>query len=541
MPATLGQTVTSPRAGTGLLGPAAEVLSVLTLLPLIVALACSFSATGADGGYAEWWGTSRGWLALGRTVRLAALAATFALAPAWMLVAAAAQLPRRWAGAAAWLACLPMLVPSSLLATAWIVALGREGAVTHAVQAVFGDVRLPVFSVPAAAMVVALRYFGLAALVLTYARRRLEAGWPARRVLGISRTSALLHLTLRPAIGPTAAAWLLVMLFAMNDHIIPGMFLISTYGTQVLIQYAALLDPDGAAALAAPMAAVGAVAVAAALWGGGRAWTGLDRPAAASRPPPRLPARVLCAAASAAVLAVALAVPVAVLAHRAGSWRALAEAFSAARDQAWQTLLLSGAAGVLCMVVAAILASRWVRAARRGTRTAAPLVLLNLAVPPSLLGIGMIGLAQTRALSVVRDTPWPLVFGYAARFLPVATLMLYALWRREPVEPVAAARVHGVSVWRTLRHVLWPRHRLTLPAAGLLAALLAATELEMSVLLVPPGASTLGVRLYTLIHTAPASVTSALALDILLLIGPAIVLFGLLLSLGRRRTVEGER
>lgn len=540
MRATVEPTVTSSRSGTGFLGPAAEVLSVLALLPLVVALACSFSAAGADGGYAEWWGTSRGWLALGRTVRLAALAATVALVPAWVLVAAGAHLPRRWDGAVAWLACLPMLVPSSLLATAWIAALGREGAVTHAVQAVFGDVGLSVFSLPAAAMAMALRYWGLAALVLAQARRRLEAGWPAGRVFRLSRTSALVHLVLRPAIGPTAAAWLLVLLFAMNDHIIPGMFLISTYGTQVLIQYAALLDPNGAAALAAPMAAVGAVAVAAALWGGRRAWTGLDRSAAACPRARRVLSRVVAAAAIVAVLAISLAVPIAVLAHRAGSWRALGEAFAAARDQAWQTLLVSGAAGAVCMVLAAILASRWVQAARRGSRTAAPLVLLNLTVPPSLLGIGMIQLAETPVLAVVRDTPWPLVFGYVARFLPVATLMLYALWRRVPVEPVAAARVHGVSPWRTLRHVLWPKHRLTLLAAGLLGALLAATELEMSVLLVPPGASTLGVRLYTLIHTAPESVTSALALDILLLVGPAILLFGLLLALGPRRTVEGR-
>jgi len=540
MRATLGQPVASPRAGTGLLGPAAEILSVLAVLPLVVALACSFSASGPDGGYAAWWGTSRGYLALGRTVRLAALAATFALVPAWILVTGAAQLPRRWRGAAAWLACLPMLVPSSLLATAWIVALGREGAVTRALQTVVGNAGLSVYSLPAAALVVALRYFGLAALVLTQAQRRLEVSWPARRVFRLPRATAFVHLALRPATRATAAAWLLVLLFAMNDHIIPGMFLISTYGTQVLIQYAALLDTSGAAALAAPMAAVGAAAVAVALWAGGRAWTGLDRPAAAQRPPSRLPTRVLGAAASVAVLAVALAVPVAVLAHRAGSWRALGEALAAARDQAWQTVLVSSAAGGLCTVVAAALAARWVQAARRGTRTAAPLVLLNLTVPPSLLAIGMIHLSQTPAGAVLRDTSWPLVLGYVARFLPVATLMLYALWRREPVEPVAAARVHGVSTWGTLRHVLWPRHRPTLLAAGLLAALLAATELEMSVLLVPPGASTLGVRLYTLIHTAPEPVTSALALDILLLVGPAILLFGLLLSLGRRKTAEAR-
>ena len=539
MRTTAAQSIALPRTRVPLAGWAAEGVALLALLPLATALACSLAASGAESGYAAWWGTPRGWLALARTAYLAAMAATCATVLAWTLVAAAARLPRRWADASAYLACLPLLVPSSLMATAWTVALGREGPLAQGLAAlVGGEVRLPVDSFGTAAVVMALRYFGLAVLVLTYAWRRLEADWPARQVFRIPRGAALVHLVVRPAIRPTAAAWLLVALFAMNDHIIPGMFLISTYGTQVLIQYSALLDPNGAAALAAPMAAVGAAAVAVVLWEGKRTWADLDRPAPARRPPPGRWGRVLGAGVAAGVLALALAVPVGVLAHKAGSWQAMGEALLSARRQAWQTLVLASAAGALCMAGAGLLAARWAGAWRRGAPTAVPLVLLNLTVPPSLLAIGMIRLAQTPALAAVRDTAWPLVVGYALRFMPVATLALYALWRREAVEPLAAARVHGLSPWRTLRHVLWPRHRLTLVAAGLLGALLAATELEMSVLLVPPGAGTLGVRLYTLIHTAPESMTSALALDILLLAGPAIILLGWLLSLVRRKTAE---
>jgi iron(III) transport system permease protein len=324
------------------------------------------------------------------------------------------------------------------------------------------------------------------------------------------------------------------MLFCMNDPIIPGMFLVSTYGTQVLIQYTALLDPAGAAALAVPMAAVGAAALAAALRLARRDWTGLDSPASDVRPVRRAAGQVIVAAVAAAVLAAALAVPIVALAYKAGSWGALADALVSARQQAWQTLVLALAAGAACMAAGAALAARWVGAWRAGRPTAVPLVLLNLTVPPSLLGIGVIQLAQAPPLEALGDTSWPLVLAYVARFLPVATLVCYALWRGEPREPVLAARVHGLSPWRTAWRVLWPMRRATIAAAGLLAALLVATELEVSILLAPPGGSTLGVRLYTLIHTAPETVTGALALDILLLAGPAILLLGLLLWLVRR-------
>jgi ABC-type spermidine/putrescine transport system permease subunit II len=58
---------------------------------------------------------------------------------------------------------------------------------------------------------------------------------------------------------------------------------------------------------------------------------------------------------------------------------------------------------------------------------------------------------------------------------------------------------------------------------ALLCGLLAATELEMSILLAAPGKATLGIRLYSLIHTAPASTVAALTLGIILLISPAVV------------------
>lgn len=540
MRAALHETVAAPPARAPWYGCAAEALAVAALLPLAAAVAFSLAGAGGAGAYAQWWGTPRGWAALGRTLHLAGLAAALAVVLAWVLVAGAGPWPRRWGGAVAWLACLPMLVPSSLVATAWIVALGREGPLTRAVQAALGDVRPDVYSLPAAALVLALRYFGLAALVIESVRRRQAAGWPAERVFRIPRGAAALHLHLRPALGATLAAGLLVMLFAMNDHIIPGVLLVSTYGTQVLIQYSALLDPQGATALAAPMAAVGAAAAAVVLWGGKRTWRDLDGPAPTVPAPRSAAARALGAAAVAAVLALALAVPAVVLAQGAGSWRALGDALAVARREVLQTLFVSAVAGALCMAAAALLAARWVSAWRRGVWTAAPLVLLNLTVPPSLLGIGTIQLTQSPGLDAVRDTCWPLVFGYVARFLPVATLVLYGLWRREPSEPLAAARVHGVSGWQTAWRVLWPRHRRALVAAGLLAALLAATELETSILLAPAGAGTLGVRLYTLIHTAPPSVTSALALDILILVGPAILVLGWLLAQTRGRASEGQ-
>ncbi len=519
---------------------AAETLAVLSLVPLAAAIVGSLRVPGPDSGYAYWWGSVRGWESLARTMAVAAPAGAAAVVLAWILVTSAVRLsppPYVLAGALVLASCLPLLVPSSLLATAWIVALGKQGVLAAWLRGMAGGLQIDLYSIPGAAAVTALRYFGIAALVLLYARLRREGEWPAARVSAVPPLSAALHLGLRADARPALAAWLLVTLFSMNDHIIPGMLLVSTYGTQVLIQYSALLDPAGAAALATPMAAVGAAMMAATVLVGPpvrRAGSAPAEPAGAPAlrtggRPRGLPERVLAAVAAAAVLGAALAVPAAVLAARTESAAAVIRALANARDQVWQTVWVASAGAALATVAAAALAHHWAAQQRMGARSAVPLVLLNLAVPPSLLGIGMIELFQ-HAPAAVRDSSAPLILGCAVRFMPVAVLLLYALWRKEPPDAVLAARVHGAPEWR----IIWRPRRAVVAAAALLAAILIMTDLEISILLAPPGGSTLGVRLYTLIHTAPDAMVSALALGILAVTAPVILI--LVLAAALRRT-----
>lgn len=507
---------------------ACELLAAAAVLPLLAAVAASLRA--ADAGYAHWWGSPAGWEILGRTVALAALAATLAVAAAWALATAAAALPPRLANAAALLSCLPLLLPSSLLGTAWIAALGRQGVLAPLLPA-----GLDLYSLPAAAAALALRYFGLAVVPLVRRRARLAGTWPAEQVFGVSRTR-LAWLRLRAAARPAAVAWLLVALFAMNDHILPDMLQVPTYGMQVLIRVQAHLDPPGAAALAVPMGAVATAMLAAALLLLRRRGATAGAPAGSTVLQPRtLRWQLAAGAAAGAILAAALAVPVVVLACRAGSLDALGQAWRQARDEAVRTLALAAVAAVVCTLLAAALGGHWARCRREQRFSAVPIVLLNLTVPASLLGIGVIELTGRWPLTAVRDTTGPLAAACVVRFLPVLTLLFYAAWRSEGDGPLLAARLHGVGPWRSAVRVLWPARRAGLLAGLVLCALLVATELELSVLLAAAGASTLGVRLQSMIHTAPAWMFSALAVDVLLAAAPAILLLGLLAARWRGR------
>ncbi len=500
-------------------GALIELSVILILLPLLVEVVISLTGRDGAANYVKWWAAARGWRVLWSTLQVAGLAGLFATVLAWILASTAARCSRRAAALGALLSCLPMLVPSSLLVTAWVACVGKQGFPGRFLASIGFDV----YSALSASIVLAMRYFGVAVVVLTYHLTREGSDHPASRVYRIPFHVRWGRLKLHPAIRVLLVAGLLVMLLAMNDHIIPDLLLVGTLGPQLIIQYSALMDPGGAAALAIPVAVLGVGMVCLSLKIAGRTWISSSN--SVSSPPHRSIIRRLSAGAiTFGILGLVMGIPLTALIDQAGSWRAVMTVMLDARSQLWNTLLCAVIAGPICVILGSILANRWVCCERSGSFTTAPLVLLNLIVAPTLLGIGVIQLFQYQPLRAYANSIAPLITAYVLRFLPVATLGFFAAWRHESPLDQLAARVHGVTRWRTAWCVVWPQRRKILLVGTVLIGLLTATELEMSILLSAPGKATLGIRLYSLIHTAPTSVVSALTLGILVLATPGIIL-----------------
>jgi iron(III) transport system permease protein len=135
------------------------------------------------------------------------------------------------------------------------------------------------------------------------------------------------------------------------------------------------------------------------------------------------------------------------------------------------------------------------------------------AVPSTIVGIGLIGLWNRPGLAgALYGTNVMLLLVYLARFLPVAVLGLAATLRQVDVSQEEAAAVAGAGWLRTMGHIVLPQTVLGIFAAWCVVFVLAFGELGASILVAPPGESTLPIRIYTLIaNTSPAHV-AALAL-----------------------------
>jgi iron(III) transport system permease protein len=175
------------------------------------------------------------------------------------------------------------------------------------------------------------------------------------------------------------------------------------------------------------------------------------------------------------------------------------------------------------------------RAGRRAGAFTDVLLVVLFAVPSTVVGVGLIGV-WNRA-GVVGDlygTDGMLLLGYLARFLPVAALAMAAGIRYVPVSHEEAAAVGGAGWWRTMVRVVLPQTTPALLVTWAVVFVLAFGELGASILVAPPGESTLPIRIYTIIANAPPAEVAALALlqSAVVLAPLALLAFGV----GARRT-----
>ncbi|WP_156193642.1 ABC transporter permease [Corynebacterium kalinowskii] len=171
--------------------------------------------------------------------------------------------------------------------------------------------------------------------------------------------------------------------------------------------------------------------------------------------------------------------------------------------------LLACGAAVLCGVLgwlAGILVTR----TRHWSNTAMSLViLLPTALPGLIIGVGWLILGRYTG---TYNTRWIILGAYVCAFTALVLQAVRAPLQQTPLAVEEAARISGAS---QLRSLLDTTGRMALPAAlsgAVLVLVTAVRELTISVLLVAPGTTTLGVQVFNLQMAGDYNQASALSL-----------------------------
>jgi iron(III) transport system permease protein len=186
-------------------------------------------------------------------------------------------------------------------------------------------------------------------------------------------------------------------------------------------------------------------------------------------------------------------------------------------DTASTTIVFTGGAGIIAVVLASIVAlSASVNSRLR--LTALAILLGLLALPPSVAAIGVTRVATAAPAQfdwlLRSDLTVALILGL--RFLPVAALvMMRAVGSLSP-SWLDASRVHGVATTRFYLRVIVPHLAAAIVVSVLLVMVLASADITTTHMLQPPGSQTLPVAIFTVMANSPEGLVASLCLLYLL-------------------------
>lgn len=194
------------------------------------------------------------------------------------------------------------------------------------------------------------------------------------------------------------------------------------------------------------------------------------------------------------------------------------------REWGWSVEI--GALAAIAATSAALVLAWQIRTRRRLAAPVAAALAILAALPAPLLGVWVITAlnrpldSPLSGLAVLYDrTLAAPVFVQAMRALPLVTLWLWSQLATISDDLLDAARSEGASRWRQFWSIVLPQRRVAVAAALAATLAIAVAELSATVLVVPPGVTTISVRVFQMLHFGVDDRASALCLSIFATVG----------------------
>ncbi len=478
-----------------MVGAAIGAFSVFCILPLAYMIAVALSEPGRAALYADLFLDYRQRALLFNTAILGVGTAVAATVIGVPLGVALARLALPFKAGLRIVLAAPALIPSYIVGLAWLYFGGPEG-------------------LPAALFVLTVLLYPLSMLIAESAIRGVEPSLEEAASLAAKPGRVLWRITLPLVVPSVLAAALIVFVLAVSDFGVPALLRARVFTTEIFTAFSALYDFGRATALAVPLLSLAMlVAVISVRLTGERLVTRRRRLGGGGDLGAFDRWRGVAALTIACVVASTLVLPIGVLAIEARGVSSWAGVVRGSGDAILNSLTLAAAGATIVSAVA--LGLGYVRARTTGAAglLGDVLFVVLFAVPGTIVGVALIGIwNRAGPAGAVYATNGMFLLVYLARFTPLAALALAASIRHVPASHEEAAAVSGASWLQTLVHIVVPQMKIGLAAAWVVVFTLAFGELGASVLVSPPGESTLPIRIYTLIANAPPAQVAALAL-----------------------------
>jgi iron(III) transport system permease protein len=502
-------------AKTLILASAALALVTAGLVPVVGLLAHGLLAPGQIGYLERFVDSPQPWLILGRSIAVAGLTTliTLMLGLPLGILLGRTDLPLR--RMLVFLFTIPLVIPPYILAVLWFYLLGRQGLAGR----LFGPWVAErtagwLFGLPGCVLVLSTVLLPVVILLVIVLLRtvnpRLEeagtlvAGWP-RVLRGITLPLILPGILL---------AAILVFLLSFGEFGVPMFLRYDVFPVEAFTRFTAFLDQSAAAAASYPLILVTLLLlILEHVYLGSRTTT--LRPLLGNRDSSLVRlrrARKWAFALCCFLCLVLVLLPLSVMCWEALSGGAMNEAFARAQDSLGRSLIYAGMGATLLTIVGFFLGYSIHNRALRFWRSIDWLTVFLLALPSTVIGIGMVTVWNHPATRLIYSTPAILLLGYLAQYSAIASRISASTLAQMPAAMEEAAQVAGAGWLRRFARIVVPLSWKGIVGAWLISFIFCLRDTGISMMVYPPGHDTLPVRIFTLMANGSTALVASLCL-----------------------------
>lgn len=403
-----------------------------------------------------------------------------------------------------WFYLLPILIPPYVYALTW----DRIFPKSELFHGIIGTTIVLTFS-----------YFPFITLLtisgLNSMDRRLEeAARVSHNEFGILR-----KITMPLVLPYILAGGLLVFIFAISDYGVPSLMQLNVYTTEIFIRFSAFYDHGGAGVMAVPLALITFVLILLQKhYMKGRSYVtiigeykrGIAVPLEIWRCPVFL--------AVIAIISLIVLIPILTLIFQAGDLDSYKMAVKTSYREILLSLWLAIIGSALCVLISFFISYIIEKSHLRVRHTVDMLSVLPFAIPPTVLGIGLIRLWNRPMTGFIYGTSFILMLVYITISSPFVIRILCSNLKQIGSNLEEAAIVSRISWIKRTRKILLPLLKPGLKTGFIISFILCLRELGATLLVIPPGMETIPIKVYTLMHYGANKLVASLSLILLSLI-----------------------
>jgi iron(III) transport system permease protein len=311
------------------------------------------------------------------------------------------------------------------------------------------------------------------------------------------------------------AAIVLTFALALNQFSVPAIFQVKVLPVEFWIRFSTNLEAGKALAACWPIILIPFAA-----------WLLLRRariswPSEGTRTSGRCfrrqlgtPLFVLAAITSVVVIGLSVALPLVQLIGSSRTWHELPQVFKASAPTTANTFVFAAVAGAAAVVI-----GLWSWRFRVGA-----LLWLIFLTPGMLLAIFLTAILNRPTLEIVYRSAAIVMIALCLRYVGPVWALLRQAFMGVDRAVVEAATLDGLRGWGLIRHVYLPQAARAMFASWYVAYLLCLWDVETVALLYPPGAETLALRVFNLLHYGHMAQVNALCLILMgMAVAPALL------------------